>query len=218
MKTINMFWNRFARPLSILALATLLCSCASTSLNKTWKSPDYHAGPVSKVAVLAVTDRVLLRQGFENRLVTQIRERGASAIVTHDQLSLPQINENKQAAAEQLRATGAEAVVIMKLMNLDTAYREYRSGEERYSEYVTGFGSDPWYDYYTVAYMDMTPTYGSLKQQVYLETAIFDLKTSKRVWSGLTKTVLKETTDRVAEMDPIVAKVVEAMHKDGMLK
>ena len=63
----------------------------------------------------------------------------------------------------------------------------------------------------------MSPTYGNLKQQVYLETSVFDLKTSKRVWSGLTLTVVTETMDRVAEMDPIVAKVVEEMHKDAMI-
>lgn len=199
------------------ALAALLCSCASTSVKKTWKSPDYRGGPLGKVAVLAVTDRVLLRQGFENRLVTQIRASGAPAIVTHDQLSLPQINENKQAAATQLRNAGAEGVVIMRLMNVDTSYREFRHGEERYAENITGFGSDPWYDYYTVAYTDMTATYGSLKQKVYLETALFDLKTNKRVWSTLTQTVVTETMDRVAEMDPIVEKVVAAMRTDGML-
>ena len=217
MKTITMFSGRSLQSLTTCLLAALLCSCASTTVKKTWKAPDYQGGAIKKVAVLAVTDRVLLRQGFENRFVTQIRERGAEAVVTHDELSLPHIKENKQAAAERLHAAGAEGVVILRLMNVDSTYREYRTGEERYSEYVTGFGSAPWYDYYTVAYMDMTPTYGNLKQKVYLETALFDLKTNKRVWSGLTQTVLTETMDRVAEMDPIVEKVVAAMRKDGML-
>src|ERR1044071_627738 len=185
MKSTTHLSNASLRYVICFGMATLLCSCASTTVQKTWKAADYQSGPIQKVAVLAVTDRVLLRQGFENRLVTQIRERGAEAIVTHDQLSLPQINENKQAAAERVRSAGAQGVVIMRLINIDSTYREYRPGEERYSEYVTGFGSAPWYDYYTVAYMDMTPTYGSLKQKVYLETALFDLKTNKRVWSGL---------------------------------
>jgi hypothetical protein len=213
--------NHFIRSFQFLtacALAVLLCSCAATSVKQTWKSPDYHGGPVTKVAVLAVTDRVLLRQGFENRFVTQVRERGAAAVTTHDLLSLPQIKEDKVAAANSLHSAGAEAIIIMRLMDLTSHYREIRHGEERYAEYITGFGTDPWYDYYTVAYTDFSSTYGSLKQKVYLETVLFDLKTGKRLWSGQTQTVFTETMDRVAEMDPIVEKVLAAMHKDGMLQ
>jgi hypothetical protein len=75
-----------------------------------------------------------------------------------------------------------------------------------------------WQDYYSIAYMDMSPTYGSLKQTIYLETSVFDLNTEKRIWSGLTETVVTDTMDRVAEMDPIVEKVVAAMRKDGIVR
>src|SRR6267142_2122856 len=84
MKTITMFSNRSLQSLTTCALAALLCSCASTTVKKTWKAPDYQSGVIKKVAVLAVTDRVLLPQGFQNRFVTQIRKRGAEAIFTHD--------------------------------------------------------------------------------------------------------------------------------------
>jgi hypothetical protein len=195
----------------------LLCSCASTTVKQTWKSPDYHGGPVTKVAVLAVTDRGMLRQGFENRLVYQLKQAGVTAVPTYDQLSLSEINHDKKAAAEKLRANGSGAVVVMRLKDLTSSYREYRPGGERYAETITGWGYDYFYDYYTVAYLDMSPTYGSLKQNVYLETRMFDLQTAKPLWAGLTLTVVTETMDRVAEMDPIVAKVVEAMQKDGMV-
>jgi hypothetical protein len=66
--------------------------------------------------------------------------------------------------------------------------------------------------------MNMSPTYGSLKQKVCLETSLYDLKTEKRLWSGLTLTSLKENMDRVAEMDPLVEKIVSAMRKDGVIK
>src|SRR6185369_13484595 len=72
-------------PLQILAavtLAALLCSCAATSVKSTWKSPEYHGGQVSKLATLAVDERPLLREGFENRLASQLRKGGATAITT----------------------------------------------------------------------------------------------------------------------------------------
>jgi hypothetical protein len=66
--------------------------------------------------------------------------------------------------------------------------------------------------------MDMSSTYGSLKQTVYLETSLYNLKTEKRVWSGVTQTVVTENMDRVAEMDPLIEKILAAMRKDGVIR
>ena len=80
-------------------------------------------------------------------------------------------------------------------------------------------GVDPmgWYGYYTAAFMDMSPTYGSLREVAYIETVLYDLKSEKRLWSGLTETVVKDTTDRPAEVDRLVAKIVGAMRRDGVV-
>jgi hypothetical protein len=65
--------------------------------------------------------------------------------------------------------------------------------------------------------MDLSPTYGSLTQKVALETRLYDLSTAKCLWSGLTESTLTENMDRLPEMDAIVTKVLDAMHKDGMI-
>ncbi len=205
------------RSLGLCAFTALLVSCAATSLKSTWKSPQCQK-PVDKLAVLFIEERGMLRQGFENRFITQLTRGGATVVPTYDQLSLAEIKKDKQAAAERLRASGAEAVLIVRLASLGTSYREVRPGSERYAETITGFENVGWYDYYTVAYMDMSPTYGNLKAKLYIEAGLFDLKAEKPVWTGLTQTVIKETTDRVAEMDPIVAKIVDAMRKDGVVR
>lgn len=204
-------------PLSLCALAALLCSCAATSVKKTWKAPDCQQ-PVGKMAVLAIDERVLLRQGFENRFVAQLTRAGASAIVTYDLLSLPEIKENKQAAVDRLRVSGVGAILILRLTNVGTSYRESRAGNERYAPVLTGIDNMGWYDYYSVGFIDMSSTYGNLKQTVYLETSLYDLKTEKRLWFGLTQTVVKENMDRVAEMDPLVGKIIAAMQKDGVVR
>jgi hypothetical protein len=69
-----------------------------------------------------------------------------------------------------------------------------------------------------MAFTDMSSTYGSLKQKTRIETGLFDLKTAKPIWSGLTETVTAYDTDRVAEADKIVAKVLGAMRKDGVIR
>jgi hypothetical protein len=216
-KAIPAFMTAVFHPLALCALAALLCSCAATSLKKTWKAPDCQQ-PVGKIAVLAIDDRGLVRQGFENRFVAQLTKAGAAAVVTYDLLTLAEIKQDKRAAADRFRLSGAEAVLILRLTDISSSYRESRAGNERYVPVLTGVDSMGWYDYYSVGFMDMSSTYGTLKQTVYLETSLYDLKTEKRLWSGLTETVVRENMDRVAEMDPLVEKFIAAMLKDGVIR
>jgi hypothetical protein len=198
-------------------LAFLLCSCASTSVKHTWKSPEYNGGPQTKLAVLTIEERGMLRQAFESRFAIQLRQQGATVVTTFDQLSLPDINRDKPAAAAHLQSAGAEALVMMRLIDVTASYDVTRPGPERWAPYVNGIASGYWYDYYSVAFADMSPTYGSMKHKVWLETSLFDLKTGKRLWLGVTQTVFKESMDRVAEMDQIVGKVVSAMRQDAVV-
>jgi len=205
------------RMLAAGALLPLLCSCATTSIKQTWKSPDCKE-PVGTVAVLCVEERGMLRQAFENRFVTQLRNAGSKAFFTYDLLSLEQIQNDKPAAAERLRTNGASALLILRVIDISKINHEIRPGGERYVGVITGVESGIWYNYYSVAFMNMNPTYGSLTQKIFLETSLYDLNSAKRLYSVLTQTTLKENVDRVAEMDPLVGKIVESMRKDGVIQ
>ena len=199
------------------SIAALLCSCAATTIKKTWKSPEHRDTPFARLAVIVIDERGFLRQGFENRYVTQLQNDGATGYTTFNLLPLPDINQDKAAAAEKLKTVGAQAAIVMRLMDTATIYRESRPGSEQYADVVNGFEMGTWYNYWTVAYQDMSPTFGNLKMKIFLETSIFDLNTAKRVWSGLSQTTIPESMDRVAEMDEIVAKFLTAMRRDGMI-
>ena len=69
----------------------------------------------------------------------------------------------------------------------------------------------------TVAFMDMGTIWGNTTRQINLETSLFDLKTGKRIWSGLTRTVLNDETDRLKELSKLVDKVLIAMRADGLV-
>jgi hypothetical protein len=198
------------RHLVIYLLAALLCSCASTSLKQTWKSPEYQKGPVNKVAAVAVDDRGMVRQAFENRFVSQLEKHGTSALTTFNLLSPAEIKADKAAAVERLQAAGADSVLIVRLVDSAFSYSEVHVGNSNWGPY------DTWYDYFALAY-GIGPSYGSLEQTTCLETSLFELKSGKRIWSGLTDTVSKYNTDRLAEIDKVVAKVIGAMRKDGII-
>ena len=216
MNNTKSFYQTQLPLLAVCVLLVLLSACAATKVEKTWKAPDCPQ-PVGKIAVLAIEERGLVRQGFENRLAGLLNEKGGSAVVTYDLLSLPDIKENKQAAVERFRATGAQTVLILRLAGSGGSYRESRAGNERYAATITGMEYTGWYNYYSVGFVDMGVTYGSSKQEVYIEAGLFDLNTEKRLWFGQTQTVLKEGMDRVSEMDPLVKKFVTAMRKDGVV-
>jgi hypothetical protein len=214
--TSLLFMNMKIGPLVSCLSVLLLCSCASTSVKKTWKAADCH-GPVGKMGVLAIEERGLLRQGIENRFVGQLKQNGAAAGPTFDLLSLPQIKQDKRAAAERFQASGAETLLIVRLIDKVSSYREIQPAGERYVPMVTGIETTGWYDYYSLGLMSLSSTYASMKDYVYIETALYDLKTEKRLWSALTRTVVGENMDRFAELDILVEKVVAAMRKDGVI-
>ena len=206
------------RSFVLCTLAALLCACAATSVKKTWKSPDAQ-GSVNKIAALAIAENGLVRQGIENRFVRQLRASGSTALTTFDLLSLPQIKQDKRAAGERLGAAGGETLLLVRLISKTSTYRESRPGSERWAPVMTGNNyMMGWYDYYEVGFMDMSPTYGSVKEWVAIEASLYDLKTEKRLWSGLTETVVHETMDRVEEMDQVVGKMLVSMRKDGVIR
>jgi hypothetical protein len=208
-------------PLSVIALAALtvgLCGCGSTSLKQTWKSPTYTGGPVQKIAVLVVDERELYRQSIENHFAGLFNQKGQSALATQDLLSLPAIKADKQAAAARLREAGADSVLIVRLVDRATHANEVRATPARFTPTISGFESGDWYDYYSIAFMDMGTTWGNMKMEIYLDSGLYDLKSGQRLWSALTRTALKENMDRVAAITPLAATVFAAMRKDGMVR
>ena len=140
-----------------------------------------------------------------------------SAGPTYDLLSLSQIKQDKRAAAARLTESGSKELIIVRLANKSSTYREIMPGKERYAATITGWETVGWYDYFSLGMMSLSSTYGELKEYVFLETSVYDLKTEKCVWSTLTRTVVTENMDRIGELDPLIAKVVAAMKKDGVI-
>ena len=203
--------------LVIAVCALWLCGCASTSIKQSWKSPAFQGGQVQKIAVVAVDERGLVRQGFENRLVAEMRSLGQGSITTFNLLGLPEMKADKEAAATQLRAAGADAVFIVRLVDQVTYEHQVQATPALYVPTIDGYAGYGWYDCYSVAFMNMGVVWSGTTRDIYLDSSLFDLKTGKRLWSVVTMTALKEdATDRLAVVDALVAKVGNAMRKDGI--
>lgn len=207
---------------SLLLLAAIIpaivCGCAATSLKQTWKSPDYQGGPVQKIAVVVVEERDLQRSVLENGFAAELQSRGQAARTTYKLLTLPEIKADKPAAARRLLEAGADTVLIVRLADQVTRDRQVRVSPDHFSPADSSFATMDWRDYYMAGDTGMGTVWGELRQDVYLDSSLHDLKTGKRLWSGVTKTVLKEGSDRLAELKPLTAKVVTALRKDGLIR
>ena len=205
--------NRMIGPMKILliavaALTVVLCGCASSSVKQTWKSPSYHGGPVAKVAVVVMSDRNFYREAIENRFAGLLTEQGQSAFTTYNLFSLTAAEADKPAAAARLRQAGADSVLVVRLVESAT-YSDYArssptftsSGAEAYNYFAFGSGT----------------SWNNLQTHVYLESALYALTTSERLWSGITRTILKEDTDSLAKIEPLATKVFAQMRQDGVI-
>lgn len=215
--------NRLTGP--FLACAVLfLCSCATTLVKQTWISPDYTGGQVGTVAVLTVEERGMVRTGVENRLARELERGGQSVVRTHEHLSIWEIKDDKDAAAKQLREAGAQTVLITRLVSSEEQAHSVRAGPERYAPVTTGFSSGMpyygygWGGYYTLAFQDMSTVWSSQSKMVRLESSLFNLEDGKPLWSCLTETGLKESDDRVAEVDVLADQIISALRTDGLVK
>lgn len=205
-------------PLVTVALAVLFCSCATTTIEKTWKLPGWSGGPVKKVAVLAVSDHWLVRPGLENRFAQDIAKQGQPVITTLELLRLEEIKANKDAAVALLREKGVDSVLIVRLVDKTTYDSEVRVTPNAFVPVATGYSSYGWGGYYDVAFVDMSVPESNTRDVLILDSSLFDLNTGQRLWSMVTKSRLTYNTDKLVVADDLADKVSAALRKDGMIR
>jgi hypothetical protein len=147
-----------------------------------------------------------------------LRARGQPALATHELLGLPEIKADKQTAAARLRQAGADAILLVRLVDRQSYARQVQATPSAYRPVATGYDTYDWHAYYTIAFTDMSAVWTSVRDYIYIDVSLFDLATGRRLWSGLTETVIKEDMDRVAEVTPLAKKILAAIHKDGLIR
>ena len=201
-------------------LMMLFSSCASTSVKSSWKSPEYKGGPSQKIAVVADEERMPVRAALENRFVHQLKAASQPAFATAQSFpNLAAARRNKEASVARLRSDGADAMLITRLVSRSN----YVSmGQQEITGHYVGLtvahSSESW-DTFIGSYS----TYSSGprtddRDYLLLDTSLFDLNTGQRVWGCITEITVKESDDRFEIADKFVARVVESLRQDGMIR
>ncbi len=201
-------------------VAILSSSCASTSVKNTWKSPGYKGGPPQKIAVVADDDREFVRVALESRFVSQLNAASQPAFGTGRSFpDLAAARRNKEATVARLRAEGAEAILLTRLVSKSDYMAKARQNfTGQYVGLTVSHEPEGW-----ETSIGSYSTYSSGprsddRSYLLLDTSLFELKTGQRIWGCVTQVTVKETSDRLQIADAFVANVIKSMRQDGMIR
>ena len=223
------------RPLALVAAAALLAltACETTSLVSAWKAPEVGSIKFTKVLVIGIAPIDSMRRPAEDAMKAQIT--AVPAVASYELLPdvKDQVDPAKLKAA--IAANGIDGIVIMRMKALEdeltynpggyvpTGYQSfstfyspgyalapYYRGVGPYSgPYGAGYG-------YGMGYQEYTYEPPSITKDVLMsiETTIYDAKTEKLIWIGLTQT---KNPDERHNTIPEVAAVVKAKLREQKL-
>ena len=183
-----------------LLLSIAVFGCASDSkITSSWKSKKrtkvYH-----DVVILALTNDIPAKQLVETDMEDALRKQEVSVKSSIDVLPQSFSKETpKDQILKKVRATGADAILSVSLINKETQ-RRYVPGAPGY---VPGFWG--YYQYWSPTVY--TPGYYTEDRVYYIETNLYDAATDQLIWSAQSESYnpasltgfSKELANRLAE-------------------
>ena len=192
------------RAFVVALLACLLGSCASTTLQSSWRDPAYQGGAFKRIFVLTLSTRdVTARRVLEDVVVSKLVAGGVEAVPAWQFLA----NEgqaDEAALTAAVTASRADGMLMVRLLGVDTQTTVWPP-----------MGPGPrfgWYGFYSgwYAYPQVTQT-----QTAVVETTLFDVRSQRIVWSATSETLNPSSVQKDA---PGFADVIlTALRKDGLL-
>ena len=105
--------------LPMLALATLVAGCQTTSIQSAWFDTNFRGGPMRKIVVVGSVDSVADGRVFEDIFAEKLRAAGVEGVAGYTVIG------DEARAAEALFAgavagTGAQGLLLVRLLRVDT--------------------------------------------------------------------------------------------------
>jgi len=176
---------------AVASIAAVLClcvlgSCATTKLTGSWADPTYSSSHFKKVMIVGVARRELMRKIFENTFSDRLREHGVEGIPSGTFAPGTDLLD-REALAAKLTELGCDGVLVTRLIDRTTQTTVYPS--TGYAVPIAYHGG--YYAYYRGAYaIAYRPGYAVESTTASLETNLYDARTGKLAWTGLTETVV----------------------------
>jgi hypothetical protein len=193
----------------VTAVAVVSCG-TSMKVTSSWKDPGYSGTPFQKILVVGLSRKETVRRTFESEFVTQLGKHGVSSVPSAT--TLPAGSEKDRELLKQtLVAGGYDGVIVTRLVDMTKETTYVPGTAYAPSPYYGGF-----YSYYYTAYPAVyDPGYLVESTIVQIETNLYDIRSEKLVWSGISEVVDPQADTQDIRSFSIM--VGERMAKDGII-
>lgn len=197
---------------ALLILIAALAGCASTSLDNTWRDPQYAGGPLHKILVVGVSNQSASRRIFEDTFSQELIQRGTQAIPGYT--LIPQDGQIPEDVLQKaVKESGVDGVLITRMVGKDRDVTVAPAGPMPppmwgMRPYYYGFYSGAWVGYYDPG-MVMTTDY------IVAETTLFRADSPESIWSATTSTL--QPTDVRKSSEGFASVMIAALKKAGMI-
>ncbi|MEY2667499.1 MAG: hypothetical protein RJA59_137 [Pseudomonadota bacterium] len=167
---------------SLLFATLVLTGCQTTSLQSAWYDPTFTGGPMHRITVVAAgltpANRRLAEDIFSQRLGARgVHSAPGWAVVSDEARNAP------EPFTEALRRSGAEGVLVIRVLGVDT-----RTQVNTMMVTTTSvWGTPGWGGVWATTTVPVTQV--SQYALVMVETSLYEVSTSRLVWSGITQTL-----------------------------
>jgi hypothetical protein len=208
------------KPMLIRNRLIAVCACsitlgsvtlAGTNFVRRWKNTEGPPPTLDKILVLALTDNYIIRQHFEDEMEVQLGKAGAEGIKSH--MVMPPRNEaSEDEILQRIRESPLDAVMVVRPIEVRTETEE-TPGSMTYAPLPMYYSFGPyWHSAYHTVY---TPGYMKESTIAQVETNIYNCKTEKLIWSGVSDTILQKDMEKDAKN--LARALVRQLKKDGFL-
>lgn len=180
---------RYFTAISAFALVT---ACQTTSIQSAWFDSSYRGGPFKKMVVIATDGTESDTRVFEDIFVQKLNSAGVEAIPGYTTVPADARRATGPFAAA-VAATGADGVVIVRLLRVDTKTQVS-------TMMLPGPMIGPWGGYYGGFYGGGFYAVPELTQYdvASVETNVYVVATHSLVWAATTETVNPKTVPQEA--------------------
>ena len=172
-----------AGALALLLLAGASSACSTTSLQSSWKDPQFSAGPFRNVLVLGVARNQSSRRIFEDNFVQSLKARGTPATASYPLLpeegAIPR-DRIRQAVAQ----SGADSVLVTRVLRVQRSV--IVSAGRGAPEYVR----DDFHGWYAQTWSTDQPPVEQY-DVLTIESTLWDIRQERVVWKGTSETTAR---------------------------
>ena len=197
----------------ILAVHVALCACAAsrTTIQSQWADEAYSGPPLDRIAVVALFETRADSLSFERSAAEYLAARGVEVIAGHSLLTAEEMQTLEENELRQrVASTDVDGLLIFRLIAVDER-RQYQVPtpyllnippeiltSDPYAWYYARNSNYYWY-WRSSAEVTAAPSYWIEQSFVVAETALFDNRNDRLLWTAKSETIDGAQFQRTSE-------------------